>query len=383
MSTNGHSPGPPNGLPNGFRNGHHDDLPNGYHVNGNDAYGRAPPSRPSSPEFGPETETTPRVLLNARLAEAPSRQELLQSIPTSQPPFFFGTEAYTHVPGLQTRGGMLGRRSANGHGPSTPASTTSRYLTVPGQEDLDRISVTLEGLQISSCGDEMFIPTPFNSPAISPRASPTTPRRYTSRAPRHEVSVASGIEVPPNTPVTPIPSQGATATPSPTPTTPAAAPRYQPANFGSPLHPTRRNGGGAKKKQKGKLANGKGKGKTKAKGKAKDKMLDDASLAVAHGESPIYTENIAAILQHPEAVAVLSSAPDVEAVPVADLLSSGDMKEAIAGFVNNGKSGFNDPDWLEEAAVASACREAGEYNDLMESKFEETWAEEGGEEYSD
>lgn len=88
-------------------------------------------------------------------------------------------------------------------------------------------------------------------------------------------------------------------------------------------------------------------------------------------------------MQHPEAVAVLSSAPDVEAVPVADLLSSGDMKEAIAGFVNNGKSGFNDPDWLEEAAVASACREAGEYNDLMESKFEETWAEEGGEEYSD
>ena len=40
----------------------------------------------------------------------------------------------------------------------------------------------------------------------------------------------------------------------------------------------------------GKLPNGKTKGK--GKGTAKDKMLDDTALAVAHGESPIYTSNI-------------------------------------------------------------------------------------------
>ncbi|KAH7310033.1 hypothetical protein BKA65DRAFT_169205 [Rhexocercosporidium sp. MPI-PUGE-AT-0058] len=391
MSTNGSAPGgPPHGLPNGSSNGTYNDLTNGYRLNGGNAYDRAPPTRPSSPELDPENETTPRVLLNARLAEAPSRNELLRSIPTSQPPFFSGTEAYTHVPGLPTRGRFLGQRpvngggaNMNGGGPSTPAPATSRYLAVPGQED--QLTASLQGLEISSCGEEMLIPTPFNTPAPTPRASPTTPRRYNSRASGYEVSSESGIEVPPNTPITPpIPSPGASVSPVSNPTTPAAVPRYQPANFGSPLHPTRQNGAGPKKKQKGKLTNGKGKGKTKTKGKGstKDKMLDDAALAVAHGESPIYTENITAILQHPEAVAVLSSAPDLEAVPIADL-SSGDIKEAVAGFVNNGKSGFNDPDWLEEAAVASACREAGEYNEMMDAKFEEMWAEESGEEYED
>ena len=131
MSTNGGLPG---GAPNGF-NG----LPNSprlttgfYDISiqgstGDNDGGEciAPPSRPSSPESG----TTPRVLLGPRVAEATSRQDLLRSIPTAQPPFFGGITAYTHAP-LPPRGslqsGLNGASGANGY--ATNGLTSSSPL---------------------------------------------------------------------------------------------------------------------------------------------------------------------------------------------------------------------------------------------------------------
>ncbi|KAK0101114.1 hypothetical protein ONS95_012903 [Cadophora gregata] len=435
MSTNG---GPQGGLRNGFNglNNGSNNLTNGFsgismngHV-GNDVgiNNVVPPTRPSSPEFG----TTPRVLLGPMVAEAPSRHELLSSVPTAQPPFFGGIAAYTHTP-LPARGSLRGRDSngvnghaTNGTAPSTPLAQSSRYLTVPGQNGT--ITTTLEGLQISSCTDNMLIPTPHNTPAATPRTSPITPGRESIR----RASRAN--------PVTPPPPSGARRTPtghtdspypgrrhgehprrqsppSPIPETtnpiaglqalnsnpvaPSVSPqrsttssdgrddttraprRLGPGIFGTPLNPTRQRGGGPKKKQKGKLANGKlTNGKAKRKGSAKDKMLDDTTLAVAHGESPIYSTNIAAILQHPEAIAVLSSAPDIDPTAITDLLANPGFKDALAAFVEIGRAGQNDPDFLEEALAASKRRAEGEFEGVLEAQFEETWAEEGGEEYS-
>lgn len=500
MSTNG---GPPGGAPNGL-NG----LPSNHRLT-TDFYdisiegsagdsdgveGVAPPSRPSSPESG----TTPRVLLGPRVAEATSRQDLLRSIPTAQPPFFGSITAYTHAP-LPPRGGLHpgasnGASGANGHAtngltPSsplvslhsaysfhtlcshtrlsaslvlataflvlnsyitssfalschhrvlvllhtqifsgfrdsnnlegaTPNSSTfvfppslvfsspgrgfvlhggprfphrtifcpgkslysipptytihflsdllcpplsylhthhnsslsniellisfqarsSRYLTVPGQNG--SIVSTLQGLHISSCSDDMLIPTPHNTPAATPRTSPTAPGRETGRrvasnnpitpppptghprntrtcpdspypgmvygemariprSPHSDTSstdTVSGLQAPHNTPVTPSVSPQRSPTSSDGRVeTPRLPRRHGPAFFGSPLNPTRQRGAGPKKKQKGKMTNGKlpnGKTKGKGKGTAKDKMLDDTALAVAHGESPIYTSNI-------------------------------------------------------------------------------------------
>lgn len=115
MSTNGFSSGGAPRLPNGLTNGYANNSTNGYHVNGDDADDhRIPPTRPSSPDF--EDDTTPRVLLNERLAEAPSRMELLRALPASQAPYFTGISDYTHLPGPPDR-------EMNG-GPSTPAVST-------------------------------------------------------------------------------------------------------------------------------------------------------------------------------------------------------------------------------------------------------------------
>ncbi|PVH79868.1 hypothetical protein DL98DRAFT_213811, partial [Cadophora sp. DSE1049] len=413
MSTNGGSPG---GLPNGV---------NGHITNGTGIYGDehpVPPSRPSSPEC-----TTPRVLLDERLAEAPSRNELMNAIPTSQPPFFAGIPAYTHAP-LPARGSLGSRERAsngtapvNGLAPTTPIARSSRYLTVPGQNG--SIASTLQGLQISSCSDNMLIPTPHNTPAATPRTSPITPGRessgrvsrtnpvtpsppsgarrvnpnytdspypgmiYGDQTPVSPPNVESGLLAPTNTPVTPSVSPQRSPTSSDGRVdTPRPPRRYEPALFGSSLNLTRQRGGGPKKKQKGKLTNGKltnGKAKAKGKGAAKDKMLDDTALAVAHGESPIYSENIVAILQHPEAIAVLSSAPEVDPADITELLATAGFKDVLAAFIETGRAGQNDPDFLEEALAASVRRSTGDFDDVLEDKFEETWAEEGGEEYSE
>ncbi|KAL2067728.1 hypothetical protein VTL71DRAFT_15824 [Oculimacula yallundae] len=354
MSTNGGTNGEGNDMTNGYTNGYGDATTNGHRLNGYDADRLPPPSRPSSPD----TSITPRVLLGARHAEAPSRQEVLHSIPTSQPPFFtggFNSYTYGPAPIRESVQAMFSpaSRTINGAAPSTPVSVSSRHLQVPGADS--RTAVTLHGLQLSSCSDNMLVPTPYNTPTATPRTSGR--------------SSVSSTGAPPNTPTTPKMSPRGSATTSPASTN---GRRLPPAVFGSPLHPTRQFGGGPKKKQKGKLTNGKGKGK----GSVKEKMLDDPALAVAHGDSPVYSENITAILQHPEAVAILSSAPDVNAGGIAELLSSGSANNAIAEFVTNGKNGFNDPGWLEEALDASARREAGDFNDMLEAKFEENWAEE-------
>ncbi|KAH7378056.1 hypothetical protein BKA64DRAFT_750455 [Cadophora sp. MPI-SDFR-AT-0126] len=431
-----------NNLPNGFtaENNGFPALPVNANAgiiisNGNSQI--VPPTRPSSPA----SDTTPRVLLHPRIAEAPSRHELISSVPTAQPPFFGGIVAYTHAP-LLPRGSLQastlnGVSIGNGHttnglSSSTPVARSSRYLTVPGQND--SIASTLEGLQISSCSDDMLIPTPHNTPAATPRTSPTalgressrrvagntpiTPpppvgylcsnsnytdslypgrtyidRTLTSQSPRSQSSgtaTESGLQEPYNTPVTPsVSPQRSPASSDGRVDTPRLARRCEPAVFGSSLHPTRRRGSGPKKKQKGKATKGKptnGKltnSKAKGKGSAKDKMLDDSALAVAHGESPIYTENIAAILQHPEAISVLSSAPEVDPTAINELLTSTRFRDVLAAFVETGRAGQNDPDFLEEALAASARRSAGDFDAVLDDKFEEIWAEEGGEEYSD
>lgn len=130
MSTNG---GPPGGAPNGLNGlpsshrlttGFYDISIEGSAGDSDGVEGVAPPSRPSSPESG----TTPRVLLGPRVAEATSRQDLLRSIPTAQPPFFGSITAYTHAP-LPPRGGLHpgasnGASGANGHATNglTPSS---------------------------------------------------------------------------------------------------------------------------------------------------------------------------------------------------------------------------------------------------------------------
>ncbi|KAG4418902.1 hypothetical protein IFR04_007938 [Cadophora malorum] len=434
MSTNG---GPPGGAPNGLNGlpsshrlttGFYDISIEGSAGDSDGVEGVAPPSRPSSPESG----TTPRVLLGPRVAEATSRQDLLRSIPTAQPPFFGSITAYTHAP-LPPRGGLHpgasnGASGANGHAtngltPSSPLARSSRYLTVPGQNG--SIVSTLQGLHISSCSDDMLIPTPHNTPAATPRTSPTAPGRETgrrvasnspitpppptghprntrtcpnspypgmvygenSRIPRSPHSdtsstdTVSGLQAPHNTPVTPSVSPQRSPTSSDGRVETARLPRrHGPAFFGSPLNPTRQRGGGPKKKQKGKMTNGKlpnGKTKGKGKGTAKDKMLDDTALAVAHGESPIYTSNIVAILQHPEALAVLSSAPDIDPTALTTLLATSGFKDVLAAFVETGKAGQNDPDWLEEALAASSRRGKGEFDEVLEENFREIWEEEG------
>lgn len=222
---------------------------------------------------------------------------------------------------------------------------SSRYLTVPGQNG--SIVSTLQGLHISSCSDDMLIPTPHNTPAATPRTSPLAPGRETGRrvannpitppppsghsrntrtwpdssypgmiysenariprSPHSDTSstdTVSGLQAPHNTPVTPSVSPQRSPTSSDGRVeTPRPPRRHEPAFFGSPLNPTRQRGGGPKKKQKGKPTKGKltnGNPKGKGKGTAKDKMLDDTALAIAHGESPIYTSNIVVSTQsHP------------------------------------------------------------------------------------
>ncbi|CZS92967.1 uncharacterized protein RAG0_03454 [Rhynchosporium agropyri] len=359
MSTNG-AAGRANGIPNGLTNGYGIDLTNGNHSNR-----FPPPSRPSSPAGS----TTPRVLLDMRRAGAPSRMEVLRAVPTSQPPLFNeGLSNYTHIPGPPFREAVDAMFAPIGgpvNGvPRTPApvSRASRHLQVPVSEY--RTAVTLQGLQLSSCSEHMLVPTPMNTPAATPRTSPTSLGR----------SSVSSPAAPPNTPTTPTnsPRRVVTTDICSDSTSPR---RFAPAIFGSPLHPTRQRGGGPKKQKKAKMTKGKGKGKVSA----KEKMLDDPAQAVANGESPVYSEDLVAILQHQEALAILSSAPGVEYDDVTALIKSGDISTAVAEFVENGKNGWNDPDWLEEALVASGRRATGDFDALLEDKFAETWEEDGGE----
>jgi hypothetical protein len=65
------------------------------------------------------------------------------------------------------------------------------------------------------------------------------------------------------------------------------------------------------------------------------------------------------------------------------ILDEGMLRSSIATFKADGKLGWHDGEYLEEALRASAARDAGEFTSLEEARFEETWGGEESHDYSD
>lgn len=83
-------------------------------------------------------------------------------------------------------------------------------------------------------------------------------------------------------------------------------------------------------------------------------------------------------MRHPEAQLVLSSAPGVDRA-IADLPVE-KLKQTATDFKADGRSGFNDAEFIAEAYEASKLRANGEFDEMANDKFASFWAEEDGEE---
>ncbi|KAE9374323.1 hypothetical protein N431DRAFT_404907 [Stipitochalara longipes BDJ] len=177
-------------------------------------------------------------------------------------------------------------------------------------------------LNLSSCTPRSYIPTPYNSPV---RQNP----RQTAR---------------------------------------------QADSNGKPS--TRLRGGGPTKRSAG-IPNGAPVKKTKIvlnhRATKKERMLDDPDAVLADGNSLLYSDvDIAAVLQHPTAMNALAG------LAVSDQLnglSEDVVRRAIGEFVDHGRRGFNDPDFLGQCLEARERRAAGEFDPYLEHSFRETWLE--------
>ncbi|KAK2628730.1 hypothetical protein QTJ16_001833 [Diplocarpon rosae] len=323
---------------------------------------RVAATAPPTPE-----NNIPRVFRAERLAEAPSRNELVlpASVTTSQPPFFpqptsvsvaSSGQAYfmanqlrtnrpyfsPMIPGILgasnsradsgrmmngiSNGNHHGSTEREGHAPfqyatsagvNGNATSSTQMLSFSNRSANDfsgtRLAAGFGDVEISSCSPDQFVPTPFNTP------------------------------------------------------------------HNSPIAPVRERGGGPKKRIK--LT-------TKARAKnAKEKMINDPEAVLAQGESPLYDEDVLAsssalylyppltapqaVIQHQKAQMVLSLSSGIDHTLAS--LTEDELKQASADFKADGKNGFNDTDFLIEAQIAHALRVSGDFNALLEEKFRNFW----------
>ena len=61
-------------------------------------------------------------------------------------------------------------------------------------------------------------------------------------------------------------------------------------------------------------------------------------------------------------------------------LSEDAVRRAITEFVENGKKGYNDPDFISQCLEARDRRATGEFDEYIESQFQSTWIEGGQDE---
>ncbi|KAI9049617.1 hypothetical protein LZ554_006643 [Drepanopeziza brunnea f. sp. 'monogermtubi'] len=254
---------------------------------------QVPPTRPSSPP-------APRIPL-PDIAEAPSRSEvpLPAGVTTSQAPFFAVSPSVNGTPNRVTDGPVS----------NAPPGV---YLN-PHREHLGehRLAPAFgNGLIPSSCTDNVYAPTPYNSPV-----TPTT------RSPRSTTRLGA-----------------------------------------------REFGGGPKKKIRFTI-------KSRSRS-TKDRLLSDPEMAVGQGNSPLYEEDVLAILDHDHAKPVLANVPTDEGT-LGDVLyglASEELKLAANDFRQDGISGLNDGEFLDQAYEAHVRRGRGDFEDMLETKFNNKWA---------
>lgn len=64
-----------------------------------------------------------------------------------------------------------------------------------------------------------------------------------------------------------------------------------------------------------------------------------------------------------------------ESSPLAGITSS-NIRTGVSNFQNDGRRGFNDPDFLRQAVEASGQRSNGDFDDYLDSRFRENWVDE-------
>lgn len=64
-----------------------------------------------------------------------------------------------------------------------------------------------------------------------------------------------------------------------------------------------------------------------------------------------------------------------ESSPLAGIASS-NVRTGVSNFQNDGRRGFNDPDFLRQAVEASGQRLNGDFDDYLHSRFCENWVDE-------
>ncbi|KAJ5033374.1 uncharacterized protein L3040_008492 [Drepanopeziza brunnea f. sp. 'multigermtubi'] len=101
-----------------------------------------------------------------------------------------------------------------------------------------------------------------------------------------------------------------------------------------------------------------------------------AQTAVGQGNSPLYDEDVLAILDHDHAKPVLANVPTDEGTlgDVLYSLASEELKLAANDFRQDGISGLNDGDFLDQAYEAHVRRGRGDFEDMLETKFNTKWA---------
>lgn len=114
--------------------------------------------------------------------------------------------------------------------------------------------------------------------------------------------------------------------------------------------------------------------------KKKKDLYDDPEELLISSDSPLYQEgtSIKYILQHPLAIATLAES---EMGYQFESLSSQELDTRATEVKKDGSGGCYDPQWIREALSASSNRSAGLFDDYLEDKFQEYWAEEDGNEF--
>ncbi|KAI6715310.1 hypothetical protein JHW43_002160 [Diplocarpon mali] len=327
-------------TPTARRRADSDDSPNNLY--------RVPATAPSTPE-----NNILRVLQAERLAEAPSRNELAlpASVTTSQPPFFsLATPAVTASRGQASFMGNQRRM----YRPYVPPVAPGILGSGNSRADSGRLmNGTSNRNRHGSAERERYGPFQHATSAeMNGNASSSTQIQPFGTHPANDLPgnrLAAGfgdVEISSCSPDQFVP------TPFNTP-------------HNSPMAPVRQRGGGPKKRVK--LT-------TKARVKnAKEKMMNDPEAVLAQGESPLYDEDVLAVIQHHEAQIVLSLSPGIDRTLAS--LTEDELRQASADFKADGKNGFNDSGFLSEAQVAHALRVSGDFNALLEDRFRNFWME--------
>ncbi|TAQ90701.1 hypothetical protein B7494_g993 [Chlorociboria aeruginascens] len=200
------------------------------------------------------------------------------------------------------------------------------------------VPILLEDHRISSCSELTYIPTPFNSPQINPSESNPSSIGVTPRA-AGSFTIGEDAMAPP--PPTDHPRRSTRST-------------------------TMASKGGASTASSS---------TTRMKNKSRGNILDDPNRVLTNTTSPIYHVkfNLKAMLQLPETERALESE---DCAFKFSEVNSDELATAAAAFKEDGRNGFNEPEWMRQASEASKARAAGNFDDYTRHLFQQLWAEE-------